>query len=59
MNEETVAAWAHMLDVPLPDDRIEALTAQLEGQIAQRGGLGPEALEGIEPATFFEPEWPE
>lgn len=48
-----------MLEVELPDDRVEAVTAQLEGQISQRGGLPATEVEGIEPATVFEPEWRE
>jgi hypothetical protein len=48
-----------MLEVELPDDRIEAVTAQLEGQISQRGGLRAKEVEGFEPATVFEPEWRE
>ncbi|TMD90911.1 MAG: hypothetical protein E6I73_06135 [Chloroflexi bacterium] len=59
MNEQTVSAWARMLRVELPDDRIETVTAQLEGQIAQGGGLPADDVEEIEPATVFEPEWRE
>jgi hypothetical protein len=59
MNEETVREWARMLTIRLPEDRVETVTAQLEGQIAERGGLAPEELEGIEPAIVFEPEWAE
>lgn len=59
MNEETVSAWARMLDVELPEDRVEQVTAQLNGQIALRGGVGPQELEGVEPALLFEPEWAE
>ncbi len=59
MNEQTVSAWARMLEVELPDDRIETVTAQLEGLIAQRGGLRADEVEGIEPATVFAPEWRE
>lgn len=59
MSEETVSAWARMLEVRLPDDRVAAVTTQLEGQLAQHGGLEAEDLEGVEPATVFEPEWAE
>jgi len=59
MNEETVREWARMLTIRLPEDRVETVTAQLEGQIAEHGGLSPEELEGIEPAIVLEPEWAE
>jgi hypothetical protein len=59
MNEETVAAWARMLGVKLPQERVEQVAASLEGQIAQRGGLAPQELEHVEPAAVFEPDWAE
>lgn len=57
MNEELVAALAHALDVPLAPERLAAVAAQLEGQLAGRGGLPAEELEGVEPALVFEPGW--
>jgi hypothetical protein len=57
MNEQFVAALARALDAPIPPDRVAAVAAQLEGQLASRGGLSAEELEDIEPATVFEPGW--
>jgi hypothetical protein len=57
MNEQLVAALARALDAPIPPDRVAAVAAQLEGQLASRGGLPAEELEGVEPATVFEPGW--
>ncbi len=57
MNEELVAALAAALGVPVPPERLAAVAAQLEGQVAGQGGLPAEELEGVEPAIVFEPEW--
>jgi hypothetical protein len=57
MNEELVAALAHALDVPLPAERLAAVAAQLEGQLAGHGGSSAEEIEGVEPAIVFEPAW--
>ena len=59
MNEELIAAVAHAFDVPLPSERLAAVAAQLEGHLAGQGGSSPEELEGVEPATVFEPGWDE
>jgi hypothetical protein len=57
MNEELVAALAHALGVPIPPDRVAAVSAQLEGQLTGKGGMPAEELEGVEPAIVFEPGW--
>ncbi len=57
MNEELVAALADALGVPLPAERLAAVAAQLEGQLAGQGGFSAEELEGVEPAVVFEPAW--
>jgi hypothetical protein len=57
MNEELVAALADALGVPLPAERLAAVAAQLEGQLAGQGGSSAEELEGVEPAIVFEPGW--
>lgn len=58
MNEAVVTALADALGTPIPAERRAAIAAQLEGQIAGGGGATHEELEGIEPATVFEPSWP-
>ena len=55
MNDELVAELARALGVPLRPDRVAEVAAQLDGQLAGQGGSSPEELEGIEPATVFEP----
>ena len=57
MNEELVAALADALGALLPAKRLAAVAAQLEGQLAGQGGSSAEELEGVEPATVFEPGW--
>ena len=57
MNEQLVAALARALGAPVPPDRVAAVAAQLEGQLAGQGGMPAEELEGVEPAIAFEPEW--
>jgi hypothetical protein len=57
MNEELVAALAEALEVPLPPERLAAVTAQVQGQLAGQGGASPKELEGVEPAIVFEPAW--
>jgi hypothetical protein len=57
MNEELVAALADALGAPLPAERLAAVALQLDGQLADQGGSSAEELEGVEPATVFEPGW--
>ena len=57
MNEELVAALAEALGAPLPPERVAAVTAALEGQLAGHGGSSAEELDGVEPALGFEPGW--
>ena len=57
MNEELVAALADALGAPLSAERLAAVALQLDGQLAGQGGSSAEELEGVEPATVFEPGW--
>jgi len=57
VNEELVAALADALGAPLPAERLAAVAAQLEGQLAGHGGSSAEEVEGVEPAIVFEPGW--
>jgi len=57
VTRELVIALARALRVSLPDERAADVAAQLESQVAGRGGLAAEELEGVEPAIVFEPEW--
>jgi hypothetical protein len=59
VNDEAVAALAEAVGLPLPPDRVAQTAAALAAQIAAGGGSTAEELEGVEPATTFEPRWPE
>ena len=57
MNEHLIEALAVALGAPLPPERLAAVAAQLEEQIAGQGGFSAEELDGVEPAIVFEPAW--
>lgn len=57
MKEELVAAWAQVMGVSIPEERLTEVMQSLEGQITRLGGLPAEELEEVEPAVLFEPEW--
>ena len=57
MNEELVVALARAVGLPLAPERVAEVTESLEAQIAAGGGSTAEELEGVEPATSFEPRW--
>jgi hypothetical protein len=57
MNDEIVAALARLVGVPLPPERVRAAAAALEAQIAAGGGSTAAELDGVEPATVFDPRW--
>jgi hypothetical protein len=59
VTEELVAALARALNVPIPADRIAGVSEQFAGQVAGEGGMPAAELEGVEPATVFEPGWGE
>ncbi len=57
MKEELVAAWAQVLGVSIPEEKLTEVMQSLEDQIAGLGGLPAAELEEVEPAVLFEPEW--
>jgi len=57
MNDEVVAALARAVGLPLPPERVRAAAEALEAQIAAGGGSTADDLEGVEPATTFDPRW--
>ena len=59
MKREVVVALAEAVGLPLPPERVAEAAAALEAQIAAGGGSTAEELEGVEPATTFEPRWHE
>jgi hypothetical protein len=58
VKEEEVAALAETVGLPLPPERRRAVTDLLESMTRDGGGATPDELEGVEPATVFEPGWP-
>jgi len=59
VKHEVVAALAEAVGLPLPPERVAETATSLEAQIAAGGGATAEELEGVEPATSFEPRWPQ
>ena len=59
MKGEVVVALAEAVGLPLPPERVAETAASLDAQIAAGGGATAEELDGVEPATVFEPRWPE
>ena len=59
MKDDVVAALAEAVGLPLPPERTAETAASLEAQIAAGGGATAEELDGVEPATSFEPRWHE
>jgi len=58
VNEEAVAALADAVGQPLPPDRLRAVTELLGALTRDGGGVRPDEVTGIEPATSFDPAWP-
>ena len=58
-DERHVAELAAALGVDFPAERLAGIAAGLDAQIAGRGGMSAEELEGIEPAIDFRPGWSE
>ena len=55
MREETVAALAEAIGIPLPPERLSAIAELLESLASDGGGAAPGEVEGVEPATTFAP----
>ncbi len=55
MNNEFVSALAAGLGAPIPPERLSAVAAQLQGQLAGHRRLPTDQLEAIEPAIAFDP----
>lgn len=55
MNDDLVAALAAELGAPLPPERVAAVAAQLQGQLADHRRFSADELEGVEPAIVFDP----
>lgn len=57
VTQDVVAALAEALGLPLAAERVAGVAEQLTAQLAGRGGLPAEELEGVEPAIVFDPRW--
>jgi hypothetical protein len=58
VSEETVAALADAVGLPLSPDRVRAVAELLEALTRDGGGVTADEVAGIEPATGFDPSWP-
>ena len=59
MNEETVTALAEAVGLPLPADRRAGVAELLETLVDDGGGATAEEVAALEPATAFDPRWPQ
>ena len=57
MTDDIVEALADAFGAPIPSERRASVALSLENQLAGQGGATPDEVEGVEPATIFEPEW--
>ena len=58
MNEEGVAALADAVGLSLPPERVRGVAELLEAMTRDGGGVTPDEVVGVEPATNFDPAWP-
>jgi hypothetical protein len=59
VNEDVVEALAEAAGLPLPAGRARAVAELLEALTRDDGGgVGPDKVSGVEPATAFDPVWP-
>jgi hypothetical protein len=58
VSEETVAALAESLGLPLPSERRALVAELLETLVDDGGGATAEEVAGVEPAPAFDPRWP-
>ena len=58
MNEESVAAIAEAVGLPLPPERVGGVAELLEALTHDGGGVTPDEVVGVEPAMGFDPAWP-
>jgi hypothetical protein len=55
VNEEHAAALAETVGLSLPPERRGAVAELLESMTKDGAGATPDELDGVEPATLFEP----
>ena len=58
MNDECVEVLAEAVGLSLPPERVRAAAELLEALTADGGGVTPEEVLGVEPASAFIPGWP-
>ena len=58
MNEESVAALAEAVGLPLPSERVGGVAELLGSLTRDGGGVTPDEVAGVEPASSFDPAWP-
>jgi hypothetical protein len=57
VTDDMVEALADAFGAPIPSERRASVAVSLESQLAGQGGATPDEVEGVEPATVFEPGW--
>jgi hypothetical protein len=57
VTEETVAALAESVGLPLPPERRGPVAELLETLIDGGGGASADEIAALEPATAFDPRW--
>jgi len=58
VSQASVAALAEAVGLPLSADRVGAVAELLEALTRDGGGVTPDEVAGVEPATSFDPSWP-
>ena len=58
MTDESVAALAEAVGLQLPAERVQGVAGLVEALTRDGGGVTPEEVAGVEPATTFDPVWP-
>jgi hypothetical protein len=58
VNEESVAALAEAVGLPLPPESAGAVAELLGSLTRDGGGVTPDEVAGVEPASSFDPAWP-
>jgi hypothetical protein len=58
VNEESVAALAEAVGLPLRPESAGAVAELLGSLTREGGGVTPDEVASVEPASSFDPAWP-
>ena len=59
ITEEVVASFARLAGFAVPPERLSGVTERLRDPYALAADLDGLDLEGVEPASAYDPTWPE